>query len=143
MVLPGISGSFVILMLGLYEKVIISIKSLSSAPTVSSVIFLSVFSSGCLAGLLLFSRLMKKLLEKYRDQTLFFLMGLVAGSAMVLWPFKEYGNPGTGDVDSFISSAPNILPGSLGEAVLPVLFTSAGLLCSWLIGRLSGEGDKV
>ncbi len=81
MILPGISGSFLLLLMGGYFDILKAI-ALRDLPV------LAVFSAGCLVGVLLFSRLLELLLRKWHDQTMAFLVGLVLGSLWLIWPFK-------------------------------------------------------
>jgi putative membrane protein len=82
MILPGISGSFILLLLGLYPVVLGAVKELD-------LLVLAIFASGCLAGLLGFSRLLNWLLHRWRDLTLAFLAGLMLGSLNKVWPWKQ------------------------------------------------------
>ncbi|WP_299796419.1 DUF368 domain-containing protein [uncultured Shewanella sp.] len=82
MLLPGISGSFILLLLGLYTSVLGAVKSLD-------LVILAIFASGCVAGLLTFSHLLSALLRKYHDATLIFLTGLMLGTLGKIWPWKE------------------------------------------------------
>ena len=82
MILPGISGSFILLLLGLYASVLGAVKSLDLA-------VLAVFAAGCLVGLLSFARLLSWMLSHWRDLTLAFLTGLMLGSLNKVWPWKE------------------------------------------------------
>jgi len=82
MILPGISGSFILVLLGLYPVVLGAIKNLDVA-------VLAVFSSGCLLGLLSFSKLLSWLLARMRDLTMAFLAGLMLGSLVKVWPWKQ------------------------------------------------------
>ncbi|ABV35649.1 protein of unknown function DUF368 [Shewanella sediminis HAW-EB3] len=82
MLLPGISGSFILLLLGLYPSVLAAAKNLD-------ITVLAIFASGCVAGLLTFSHLLSALLRKYHDATLIFLTGLMLGTLGKIWPWKE------------------------------------------------------
>lgn len=82
MILPGISGSFILLLLGAYSAVIGAIKSLD-------VIRVAAFGVGAVLGLLSFSRLLDRLLERRRNETLALLTGFLVGSLNALWPWKE------------------------------------------------------
>lgn len=82
MILPGISGSFILVLLGLYPVVLGAIKNLDVA-------VLAVFSAGCLLGLLSFSKLLSWLLARLRDMTMAFLAGLMLGSLVKVWPWKQ------------------------------------------------------
>lgn len=82
MILPGISGSFILVLLGLYSVVLGAVKELD-------LLVLVIFASGCLTGLLSFSRLLNWLLHRWRDLTLAFLAGLMLGSLNKVWPWKQ------------------------------------------------------
>ncbi|PSW19965.1 DUF368 domain-containing protein [Photobacterium sanctipauli] len=82
MILPGISGSFILLLLGMYAPVLAAAKSLD-------IITLALFASGCLIGLLTFSHVLSWVLRNYRDMALTFLTGLMIGTLSKIWPWKE------------------------------------------------------
>lgn len=82
MILPGISGSFILLLVGLYPAVL---KALADFEVVS----LSSFALGCIAGLLVFSRFLSWLLDRFYTNTLSVMMGFLAGSLWVTWPWKQ------------------------------------------------------
>lgn len=82
MILPGISGSFILLLLGLYSGVLNAVKSFD-------VTLLGCFMLGCVIGILSFSRLLSWLLGHARNITLAFLTGLLVGSLNKVWPWKE------------------------------------------------------
>jgi len=82
MLLPGISGSFILLLLGLYTSVLAAAKNFD-------ITILAIFASGCVAGLLTFSHILSALLRKYHDATLIFLTGLMLGTLGKIWPWKE------------------------------------------------------
>ena len=82
MILPGISGSFILLLLGAYSAVIGAIKSFD-------VLRVAAFGVGAVLGLLSFSRVLDRLLERRRNETLALLTGFLLGSLNALWPWKE------------------------------------------------------
>ncbi|PHJ41615.1 DUF368 domain-containing protein [Vibrio sp. PID17_43] len=82
MILPGISGSFILLLIGMYTPVLAAVKGLQ-------VDILALFLTGCVIGLLSFSHLLSWLLRKFRDFTLMFLTGLMIGTLPKIWPWKE------------------------------------------------------
>ena len=86
MILPGISGSFILLILGKYAYVTSAIKSPFNEGHLE-VIF--TFSFGCLVGLLSFSRVLKFFLTNYHAQTMCLLAGFMIGSLQKLWPWRE------------------------------------------------------
>ena len=81
-ILPGMSGSFILLVLGLYAHVIDAIKRLD----VESVSFLAL---GCAVGLMSFSQVLSRLLADYRGPTLSLLIGFMLGSLKKLWPWRH------------------------------------------------------
>lgn len=81
MILPGISGSFILLILGSYEIIINAIKSINIS-------IMAVFATGCVIGLLSFSRVLKWLLDKHRNSTIAVLSGFLLGSLNKIWPWK-------------------------------------------------------
>ncbi|MBW3469194.1 DUF368 domain-containing protein [Arthrospiribacter ruber] len=82
MILPGISGSFLLLILGQYERVLQAVND-------RDVLVLGLFALGCITGLLSFSRLISWFLKKYHDLTLAFLSGIMLGSINKIWPWKN------------------------------------------------------
>ncbi len=82
MILPGISGSFMLLLLGMYPAVLAAAKGFE-------VSYLVCFAAGCAIGLLSFSHVLSALLRHYHDATLMFLTGLMLGTLGKIWPWKE------------------------------------------------------
>jgi len=89
MVLPGISGSFVLLLFGDYYPVIAAISRLRHFYP-EDIFYLGSFGLGCLVGLAVFVRIFNFVFARFRNQTIFFLIGLMVGSLYALWPFKAY-----------------------------------------------------
>ncbi len=87
MVLPGISGSTMLLIFGLYVPVITSVRKLIGLDF-SSLPVLIVFLLGLMTGIVLIIKLVKKCLDKYRSATIYFILGLMAGSiyAIIMGP---------------------------------------------------------
>ena len=81
MLLPGISGSFILLLLGMYTPVI-------SAVTGRNLEVLALFASGCLIGLLVFSRVLHWLMQHLRQPVMAVLTGFLFGSLVILWPWQ-------------------------------------------------------
>ena len=88
MVLPGISGSLVLILMGAYYDVLSAISALPRFQ-LDAVFYLGCFSLGILAGGLLFARVISFVLRQYYDATMAFLTGLMLGSLWALWPFKQ------------------------------------------------------
>lgn len=121
MILPGISGSFILLLLGVYFTVLKSIIYLD-------LVIIAAFSIGNIIGILLFSRFLNFALKHWYDATMSFLFGLVVGSLVAIWPFKSstvIGNeliylsnrwPSALGVNEFMT----VLTGVIGAAVVAV-----------------------
>ncbi|CAN5752312.1 DUF368 domain-containing protein [soil metagenome] len=101
MILPGISGSFLLVLMGMYAPLL-------SAVTSANVVVLVVFTAGAALGLALFSQLLHRALRDHHDVVLAALIGLMAGSVRVLWPWP-------GGVDSTELGAPE------GEVLVAVV----------------------
>ena len=82
MILPGISGSFILILLGMYGTVLSALKSFD-------VLFMMVFAMGAGAGLLCFSRFLHWLLHRAHSATMATLTGFLFGSLAVVWPWKK------------------------------------------------------
>ena len=81
MILPGISGSFILLLMGSYQTVLVAVKDKEFYTIV-------VFMLGAIMGLLSFSKVLKWMFAKYHDLTIAVLTGFLIGSLNKLWPWK-------------------------------------------------------
>lgn len=82
MILPGISGSFILLMIGMYEAVLAAVNDRDIA-------VIAVFGAGAVLGLAAFSTLLDTLLRRHHDTVMAVLIGVMAGSLRVLWPWPD------------------------------------------------------
>ncbi len=82
MILPGISGSFILVLLGMYATVLAAVKNFELG-------FLLVFAIGAGCGLMVFSRLLHWLLQRAHEATMALLTGFLFGSLAVVWPWKQ------------------------------------------------------
>jgi putative membrane protein len=106
MILPGISGSFILVMLGMYTEVLGAVND-------RDIVILLTFVLGCIVGLALFSTLLNWLLEHYHRWVLAAMIGLMLGSTRVLWPW-----PGGTDTTTLAMPADDV--------VVPVLLIAFG-----------------
>lgn len=81
-ILPGLSGSFILLVLGLYAFVIDAIHQ-------RDIVTLAILAAGCAVGLVSFSQILSRLFRHFRNETLAVLTGFMVGSLIKLWPWKE------------------------------------------------------
>ncbi len=106
MILPGVSGSFLLLLLGAYEPVIAAVAARDVAT-------LAVVGTGMVAGLAAFARVLDRLLRRHHDAVLAALIGLMVGSGRVLWPWPAgtgvgdaaLGAPGEGAAAAALAAA--------------------------------------
>jgi len=89
LILPGVSGSFILLLLGMYSVVIPHVRSLISSPNSHSFLIVLVFGLGCLLGLAVFSRVLSYAFKTYKDATLSILTGFMIGSLNKIWPWRN------------------------------------------------------
>lgn len=82
MILPGISGSFILLLMGKYQQIL-------AALTGRDFTILAVFMGGCAFGIALFSRVLSWLFRKHHDISVAVLSGFMIGSSRKIWPWKE------------------------------------------------------
>lgn len=109
MILPGISGSFILLIMGRYEGILEAVNN-------RDILTLAVFALGCAVGILSFSRVVSWLLKKYHAITIGLLAGFMLGSVNELWPWKivtAYRTSSSGEEKPFLTE--NILPGTYLE----------------------------
>lgn len=89
MILPGISGSFILLLLGKYEFIMDTIAGLTNGNFGQSALTLAIFAIGAVLGLLSFSKFLHWLLSRYHRQTLLALAGFIIGSLVKVWPWSN------------------------------------------------------
>jgi putative membrane protein len=123
MILPGVSGSFLLLLLGGYFEIL-------EAITTRNFPVLGAFALGCIVGILLFTRLLDYLLKKWYDTTMGFLVGLVIGSLWMIWPFKT--SAVVGDETVYLT---NMIPRqfSANEVLTVVAFIAGSLIVAAML----------
>lgn len=134
MILPGISGSFILLLLGKYEFVMSAVSSLN-------IPVLLVFALGCAVGIVSFSHFLSWLLKKYYMLTIALLSGFMLGSLLKVWPWKT---PGAEEGFDFPA-----LPGTYAEVTgldpllwQSVAFAVIGLAIVLSIEFFAAKGEK-
>ena len=140
MILPGISGSLILVLLGLYGPVLDAVKNFQWSMLLS-------FVAGCGVGLLLFSRLLSWLFSRFADLTLALLTGFLVGSLAIVWPWKHalrfYQNSSGEQV---VLSYQSVLPGSyewltgeLPHTLICLFLMMMGLLTIGLLSLGNGK----
>ena len=110
MMLPGISGSFVLLILNKYAYIFHAIGYLKLSVLIP-------FAAGAVTGLVFFSRLLSYILEHYYRLTMVFITGLLVASLSVIWPFQERIYETIGDNPRLIDTNP-VFPLEVSQSVL-------------------------
>jgi putative membrane protein len=82
MILPGISGSFILVLLGMYQFILTAVGNMNIA-------VIATFMLGAAIGIIVFSNILSWLLKKYHNQTIAVLAGFMLGSLNKVWPWKE------------------------------------------------------
>jgi len=104
MIMPGISGSFVLLLLGLYPVFINALANVDMG-------LLAVFAAGGVVGLMLFSRLLSWLLSHYKNAVIATMCGFLVGSLGLIWPWKQLSSTVSNDSGgAVVLSSVNLSP---------------------------------
>ncbi len=129
MILPGISGSFLLLMMGLYQFVLDAVDE-------RDLVVIAVFGAGAVLGLAAFSSLLSWALERHEQPILAGLIGLMVGSLRVLWPWPN----GTGSEES-TDGAELALPA--GDVWWPIALAVLAAVAIVVVSRLAGAREAV
>lgn len=90
MILPGISGSFILLILGKYQYILGAVSDLVAGQNVvDNLLIIGVFAIGAVVGILSFSKLLHWLLSRWHKQVLIILAGFIIGSLVKIWPWSN------------------------------------------------------
>ena len=90
LILPGISGSFILLLMGMYTYIVQdTLKGVLSTFALDKIITMGVFALGCLTGLATISRLLSWTFDNYKNSTLAVLSGFMLGSLNKIWPWRK------------------------------------------------------
>ena len=132
MMLPGLSGSYILILMGNYKLLMVT------AVTELNVTLLSVFFLGSIFGLMSFSHLLSWVLKKYKNTTLALLTGFILGSLKIIWPWKEVAKSiminGKEKIISYHEYIPNELTNNTLFALVLML---AGFLSVYFLENLS------
>lgn len=146
LILPGISGSFILLLMGMYSFVIPTVKVALKTFDQESLIIVGTFAAGCLVGLLTFSRVLSWTFKHYKNPTLALLTGFMLGSLNKLWPWRNVISTrinSKGEEVPFIEQS--VLPSSYeGEPFLiaVIICIIVGFVSVFLIERLGTTKPK-
>ena len=126
MILPGLSGSFLLLILGKYEYITGAVKNPFVLDNLS---ILAIFLCGTISGLLGFSKILNYFMKHYRNQTMAILTGILIGSMKKVWPWKEVLETKIVRGKVRILREANILPSDMNsETVLAIVLIVVGFV---------------
>ncbi len=89
MILPGISGSYILLILRKYDYILSQLGHIGTVDTLDALLALMPFFIGAFVGIILFSRILSWLLKHFHTATLLVLIGFLIGSLYVIWPYQD------------------------------------------------------
>ncbi len=140
MILPGLSGAFLLLILGKYAFITGALKN---PFTVQNLSVIAVFCSGCAVGLMGFSRFLSWLLARWHNLTLAFLTGLMAGSMRKIWPWKEVLETVTIRGKLHVLSDRNILPEAFNSQVTTAIgLAIVGFIAVIILEKVSNHSSS-
>lgn len=122
-ILPGVSGSFLLLSIGMYQAVLGAVNDRELTAVL-------VFAVGATISLAVFSRILERLLDRHHDTVTAGLVGLMIGSVRILWPWPN----GLGDADGVGAT---VLSAPEGDIVVPLLLAAAGMAVVLAITRFA------
>ena len=127
MILPGISGSFILLFLTKYEFILSSLNSFE-------INVILVFLAGCVTGLVTFSRLLSYLFKNFYDNVVGLLVGFLFGSLIKIWPFYEVIEFNQDNEPLYTNP---VFPNSsqTTEIIYFIFFLIIGILSIWIIEK--------
>ena len=138
MILPGISGAFILLLLGKYVEITGLIKGVLHGEVSTSILMtIGIFALGCLTGLLTFSKLLKWLLTHYSSVTMATLCGFMIGSLRKLFPFQKDLTPEITELKHKIYINQNFAEINVQTELIPAIFIAIlaaafVIMLSWL-----------
>lgn len=122
MILPGVSGAFLLLVMGMYEATLGALNNMD-------LVYILVFATGAAIGLGIFSKLLSYLLNEHHDVTMAALVGLMAGSLRALWPYQTESRALLG-------------PPSLQSFLMALLIAAVGFAVVTAIARIGDAAEK-
>ena len=143
LILPGISGSFILLLMGMYKGIFLAVKDALKTFNPDSLTIMITFALGCFVGLFTFSRILSWTFKNFQEITLALLTGFMVGSLNKLWPWRNvisYRENSSGEQVPFIEQS--VLPAQFdGEPqVLAVIICMIiGFLSVLMIERLGSR----
>jgi putative membrane protein len=141
MILPGLSGAFILILLGVYEFILRALIGLDIS-------YIIVFTAGCGVGLLSFSRVLSWMLSRHRQLSYAFIVGMLLGSVNLLWPWQKVSQYYTGsNGEQHVLQSSKLLPlnyieqtGNDALLIASLISVIAGFSLVISLRRLSSRG---
>ncbi len=130
MILPGISGSFILLLMGMYQIILPAVRDALKTFETDKLIIVGVFASGCLVGILTFANVLSWTFKNYKEQTLAILTGFMIGSLNKVWPWRNV-------VETRIDSHGEVVP-FIEKSVLPMAYEGQPMILGVIILMIIG-----
>ena len=130
LILPGISGSFILLIMGMYSYILPLVKNDLKTFDTDGLIVMAVFSLGCLVGLTTFARVLSWTFKQYRSIALAVLTGFMLGSLNKIWPWRNV-------ISTRINSSGEEVP-FLEKSVLPSIYEGETFLMLSIVAAIIG-----
>ena len=146
LILPGISGSFILLLMGMYTFIVPTVKEALKTFATDQLIIVAVFGTGCLVGLATFSRVLSWTFKNHRNPTLAVLTGFMIGSLNKIWPWRnvlETRINSHGEEVAFLEKS--VLPSSfVGDPMVfgVVMLAVLGFAIVFLLDRMGKSSQK-
>ncbi len=138
MILPGLSGSFVLIMMGNYALVLGAVSTLDLG-------ILLPMALGCVVGLLVFAKLLAWVFARWHDLTIALMTGFVLGSLAVIWPWKHKQEMliprGDGTTKAVVTGFDWYLPDAGSATWIAVALMVAGAVVIWAMETFAGQDD--
>lgn len=139
MILPGISGSFILILMGNYELVVLE------AINEVKLSILMPFLAGCGIGLVGFSHLLSWIMKRYKHETIATLTGFICGSLITIWPWKsalyrlnDLGEPLMKHGEAVVFKYQSFWPDSFNtEVIIAIACGAIGIASIWIIETLA------
>ena len=137
-ILPGISGSFILLLLSKYEFIINAIKSFD-------IQILSIFALGCILGLIFFSRVLSFMFSNFKNEILSLLSGFLIGSLIKIWPFRDVLETrvnSEGELEAVVTRPELPSINNIEDIIFFLVFTILGYIIIYFLQKKSLEDNK-
>jgi len=143
MILPGISGAFILLLLGKYEFILNALSNFKLD-------VIAVFGCGAVVGLLSFSNLLSWLLKKYHNMTIALLSGFMIGSLNKVWPWKEtvstfidrHGVEKSLNTNNILPQTFESIPGQDANLMYAIGLAILGFIVIMIMDKFSPDSEK-